>query len=106
MKVEGGLNDFLGCDILGQEGSNQFHILKPHLVNKLVKTFGGLVEKKRSTDTPGSPRKVQTRPKEKEDAVSKERCSEFRTGVGMLTRLLKHSRPELSNPIRELSKCM
>ena len=37
------MNDFLGCDILRQERSNQCCILQSNLVNKLVKTFGELV---------------------------------------------------------------
>ena len=35
-----------------------------------------------------------------------EQQREYRSGVGSLLYLLKHSRPELSNPIRELSKAM
>ena len=39
-------------------------------------------------------------------ALNKERQSLYQSGVGSLLYLLKHSRPELSNPIRELSKAM
>jgi hypothetical protein len=30
----------------------------------------------------------------------------YRSGVGMLFYLVKHSRPDLSNPVRELTKVM
>jgi hypothetical protein len=74
------------------------------LVKKLTENFEKL-KGKRKTNTPGTPRTVQVRP-EKENVVGKEEHKEFRSGVGSLLYLLKHSRPELSNPIRELSRCM
>ena len=40
IKVEGGLNDFLGCEILREEGKDECWILQYHLVKKLVATFG------------------------------------------------------------------
>ena len=42
IKTEGGLNDFLGCEILrgkGEEDQDKCHVLQSHLVRKLVKTF-------------------------------------------------------------------
>jgi hypothetical protein len=30
----------------------------------------------------------------------------YRSGVGMLLHLIKYSRPDLANVVRELSKCM
>ena len=30
----------------------------------------------------------------------------YRSGVGTLLYLTKHSRPDITNPVRELSKCM
>jgi hypothetical protein len=43
---------------------------------------------------------------ENEDFLKKEETKKYQSGVGSLLYLLKHSRPELSNPIRDLSKCM
>ena len=100
IKVEGGLNDFLGCEILREERKDECWILQYHLVKKLISTFGELLKNKRRTHTPGTPRTVQVRPVKEEDKVGKEKHKEFRSGVGSLLYLLKHSRPELSNPIR------
>ena len=60
----------------------------------------------RKTKTPGTARAVQVVPKEDKDKLDPEQHHKFRSGVGMLLHLLKHSRPELSNPIRELTRCM
>ena len=48
--VEGKLNDFLGCDILREEGKDEHWILQLHLVRQLEKIFGEIVTKKRCTN--------------------------------------------------------
>ena len=100
------MTDFLGCEIVRAEGKDECWILQYHLVKKLISTFGKLLECRRRTNTPGTPRKVQIRPSKEEDKIGKAKHKEFRSGVGSLLYLLQHSRPELSNPIRELSRCM
>mmetsp|Transcript_12501 Transcript_12501/g.19266 ORF Transcript_12501/g.19266 Transcript_12501/m.19266 type:complete len:196 (-) Transcript_12501:300-887(-) len=40
------------------------------------------------------------------DALKEGRMERYRSGVGMLLNLVKHSRPDIANPVRELSKCM
>ena len=49
---------------------------------------------------------MQIRVEDDEKVLKKQDQFEYRSGVGSLLYLLKHSRPELSNPIRELSRCM
>ena len=41
-----------------------------------------------------------------EAKLDEKRHSMYRSGVGMLLYLVKHSRPDLANPIRELSKVL
>ena len=41
-----------------------------------------------------------------EDKVSPEEHETYRSGVGTLLYLTKHSRPDICNPVRELSKTM
>ena len=41
-----------------------------------------------------------------EELISDEEQSEFRSGVGSLLYLLKHSKPDLSNSVHELTKVM
>ena len=45
-------------------------------------------------------------PMTKEELITDKEQSEFRSGVGPLFYLLKHSRPDLSNSVRELTKLM
>jgi hypothetical protein len=46
------------------------------------------------------------RAKEESDKVTTEEQSRYRTGVGMLLYLIKHSRPDICNAVRELTKCL
>ena len=46
------------------------------------------------------------RPEEDEILIEKAEQSLFRSGVGLLLYLVKFSRPDLSNTVRELSKVM
>ena len=54
--------------------------------------------------TPGTPRFIDRRLENKEDKVNAEDHETYRSGVGTLLYLTKHSKPDISNPVRELSK--
>ena len=56
--------------------------------------------------TPGSPRFTARILENLEDKVSSEKHETYRSGVGTLMYLTKHSRPDICNPVRELSKTM
>ena len=44
---------------------------------------------------------------EESQAISREdQMKLYRSGVGMLLYLVKHSRPDIANPVRELSKVL
>ena len=97
--TEGESNDFLGCDILRDPSKNECWILQPHLVKKLVDKFGPILKKQRSTNTPGTPRQVIIKNTDESLKLTTEEHHHYISGVGSLLYLLKHSRPELSNPI-------
>ena len=44
------------------------------------------------------------RPMSEEEKLTDEEQASYQSGVGSLFYLLKHSRPDLSNSVRELSK--
>ena len=46
------------------------------------------------------------RPKDDSERISAEMQSEYMSGVGMLLYLVKYSRPDIANAVRELTKCM
>ena len=56
--------------------------------------------------TPGTPRFTARRLENPEVKVSPEEHETYRSGVGTLLYLTKQSRPDISNPVRELSKTM
>ena len=62
--------------------------------------------KERLSVTPEPPRFTASRLENPEDKVSPKEHETYRTGVGTLLYLTKHSRPDICNPVRELSKTM
>ena len=62
--------------------------------------------KERLSLTPGTPRFTTRRIENPEDKVSPEEHETYRSGVGTLLYLTKCSRPDICNPVRELSKTM
>ena len=62
--------------------------------------------KERLSLTPGTPKFTARRQENPEDKVSPEEHETYRSGLGTLLYLTKHSRPDICNPVRELSKTM
>ena len=62
--------------------------------------------KERLSLTPGTPRFTARKLENLEDKVSPEEHETYRSRVGTLLYLTKHSRPDIFNPVRELSKTM
>ena len=78
---------------------------QPTIIKSLEKQFGERVAKKKMTITPGTPGFIGGTV----DDISKvdeKTQSMYRSGVGTLLYLTKHSRPDITNPVRELSKSM
>ena len=77
---------------------------QPSIIKSLEQKFGDRAMKERLSLTPGSPRFTARRLESLEDKVSSEEHETYRSGVGTLLYLTKHSRPDICNPVRELSK--
>ena len=56
--------------------------------------------------TPGTPGYNIVRPAMGDVHLNEEDQKIYRSGVGTLLQFIKHSRPDISNTVRELSKCM
>ena len=75
-------------------------------IKSLEQKFGERAMKERLSLTPGTPRFTARRLENEEDKVNTKDHETYRSGVGTLLYLTKHSRPDISNPVRELSKTM
>ena len=62
--------------------------------------------KERLSLTPVTPRFIARRLENPEDKVNPDDHETYRSGIGTLLYLMKHSRPDICNPVRELSKTM
>ena len=79
---------------------------QPSIIKSLEQKFGEKAMKTRSSLTPGTPSFIARRLENEEDKVNAQDHETYRSGVGTLLYLTKHSRPDISNPVRELSKTM
>jgi hypothetical protein len=106
IKRMGPVYDYVGCRIIKPEGNNAMVLIQPQLLNSLEKKFGDLVSHMRRYNTPGGPNEVVMRPHDGDALLTEDDQKLYRSGVGMLLYLTKHSRPDISNAVRELSKVM
>ena len=98
------LQDLLGCKIAFSKDQKKCWVGQPDIIKKLEKKFGEKVKKGLNYKTGGTPGKGVLRPQTDEEKVDKETHNEYRSGVGLILYLVRKSRPELSNAVRELSK--
>ena len=99
------LEDYLGVQIVQTDDGKKAWLGQPTIIKSLEKQFGERVAKKKMTVTPGTPGFIGG----KVDDISKvdeKTQSMYRSGVGTLLYLTKHSRPDITNPVGELSKSM
>ena len=78
---------------------------QPHIIKKIEEMFLPHIKRQIMYKTPGTPGFNVIRPPT-EEVISTEQQELYRSGVGSLLYLIKHSRPDISNIVRELAKCM
>ena len=103
IKIEDEQNDYLGCEFHMSEVGGWLG--QPHIFKALEMKFGDILKNSKAYATPGTPGFTFVKP-EIGSELNVDQQKMYRSGVGMLLYLLKHSRPDLSNPIRELSRGM
>ena len=106
VKIQHNLADYLGCEFHMNKEKAKGWLGQPSIIKSLEQKFGERAMKERLSMTPGSPRFIARRLENKEDKVNAEDHETYRSGVGTLLYLTKHSRLDISNPVRELSKTM
>jgi hypothetical protein len=100
------LTDYVSCEIVLSDDRKKARLGQQHIILILVKKFGDKVKNLRTYKTPGTPNLNMILNKDDAAAVSIEEQKLFRSGVSMLLYLVKHSRPDIANPVREFSKVL
>jgi hypothetical protein len=106
LKVEDNLTDYLSFKFLQERDKGKVKTMQPYLIDNLEKNFVEEVSKIQSYTISGPPRFKILRPKNELDVIEASFQSRFRLGVDLILYLIKHSRPLISNVVRELVKCM
>ena len=78
----------------------------PSIIRSLEKKFSEEAMKHRLGLTPGTPRFIAMRDADEEFKLPAKKHATYRSGDGTLMYLTKHSRHDLCNAVRELSKTM
>ena len=100
------LEDYLGVQIVQSDDGKKAWLGQPTITKSLEKQFGERVAEKKENDSHTRNTRVNGG---KVDDISKEdekTQSIYRSGVRTLLYLTKHSRPDITNPVRGLSKSM
>ena len=100
------LDDYLSCEVIMNDAKDTAWIGQPHMVKKLRQKFGDMVKGMKTYQAPGTPGQGLVLAKDEDSKIDGERHALYRTCVGSLLYCIKHSRPEISNAVREFSKCL
>jgi len=106
LKVEDFSTDYLSCKIHMNREKRLLFVKQPHLIKDLEIKFKEEVNNLSVYTTPGTPRFKVVKTNNFVEKIELEKQSRYRSGVGMLLYLIKYSRPDLANVVRELSKCI
>ena len=82
--MQNDLNDYLSCEIIINKEKNKAWLGQPHLMKKVEKVFGPLLQNGRKYDfkTPGTPSFNIIRPETEEQKISDEKQKIYRSAVG------------------------
>lgn len=106
LKITESLKDYLGCEITFDKDGKTAWIRQPHQIKKLRDNFGDMVSELRNYKTPGTPGFYVVRKPEGGKMISENDQKMYRSGTGILLHLIKYTRPDITNPVRELTKVL
>jgi hypothetical protein len=89
----GEMETFVGCNILNNKEKVTVYILQPKHITHLKEEFGALVESLKDFQ----PRSMAKNPDKEDTLITVEEQTKFRSGVGMLLYLVKHSRFDIAS---------
>ena len=105
LTIDRELKDYLSCEIHFSSDRKKAVLHQSHIIESLKKEFGTEVQNLQEYTTPGTPGQGMSRCDGKV-SVSPADQTRFRMGVGKLLYLVKHTRPDIANAVRELSKML
>ena len=106
IKKLGPIKEYIGCEVIRNPNEKKLWLWQPDLIKKINKKFGEKVANCQRYKTPASPGEIIMRPQDGDALLSKEEQTEYQSGTGSLLYAIKHSRPDMANAVRELSKVM
>lgn len=97
------VNDYVGCEI---KVIGDGYFLHQHtMIDKLLTQYKDELKTIKPTMTP-LPTHYHITCRDTETPLTEELQTRYQSGVGSLLYLIKHTRPDISNAVRELSKAM
>ena len=96
--------EFLGCKWIRNENSYWIH--QPAILKKIDNAFGEEVKCLKKYPTPSGEAFKVNKVRDGEPNLEKDKQNRYRSGIGMCLYLSRHSRPDICNATRELSKGM
>ena len=99
------MKEYVGCKVK-KTGKKSLIMYQDDLINKVEKNFGELTKNMQEYAMQAGNGEHIKRPDENERKINNEDQKKYRSGIGMLLYLVKFSRPDISNAVRELSKVM
>ena len=105
VRVDKNLKEFVGCELIVQDYKIILHQRK--IIAKLLQEFNEEIKDLKFKVCPmGNLTKVIRLSDDSQDLLPTQKQVRYQSGVGSLLYLVKHSRPDLNNSVRELSKSM
>ena len=106
VKIQHTLANYLGCEFHVNKERTRGWLGQPSIIQSREQKFGERAMKERLSLTHGTPRFTARRLENPEDKVNPKDHETYRSGLGTLLYLTKHSIPDICNPVRELSNTM
>jgi hypothetical protein len=100
------MKHFVGCHLINSKDGNTTWIHQPKRIKRLEEDSKQYISTERTYKTPAAPKTVIMRPHPGDPLISDAEQSKYRSGVGILLYLIKHSRPDLANCVKELTKVL
>jgi hypothetical protein len=100
------VEECVGCAVERDLENGSAKLSQPDLIKKLEAAFGEDAKELQEHKTPSAPGEAVMRPQDKSEPISEEDQKTCRSGVGVSLHLVKHSRPDASNSVRELAKVL